>query len=654
MAAERTTRSQPRSTRRSRSSPRTRGSISSPAGQIWSSVPGRASAPPGESLVAIHLLDELRGIEGQPRAVSGSGPLPRTGRSIIIPRLSSASVRSATALAWSARLRRGWPGTIGGNLANASPAVDTGSPLLVLRGVGRARIGRRAATLPLEEFFEGPGKTTAERRRAAGGVDVPPLPPGVWQCYVRLEYRQAMEIAVVGAAASSSSTADRIFDARVALTAVAPVRPRVAEAEQRLPDDGGRGLSRQRPRLPLPAPVPSTTYGPRPTTGGPWSGDRAPRPRAAVARPAKRPVPPPLTPEDSMKYPAMLTVNGVLSGRGRAIGHSSRLRAEVGFTGSKEGCDDSECGACMVLLDGEPVNSCSYLALQAGGREVTTVEGLSDGDELHPLQRAFLEEGGVQCGFCTPGMLISSKALLDRNPAPSDEEIKLALGGNLCRCTGYSGILRACGGRRRCYPPPEVRRGLPRRVRRHELGRRARARLGRALGPGRLPAWPHRAVSLARRARDRRVRCLDRATLPRRRSSSPWVPLASLSARSSGRSSSRRRRAFSARGSGLLMHGAPPRCRRDRRRGAGVSSRPRHRVAGGRCGAPTRPPELRSTVQESAILSGSSTRCLRAVLRTLARLDPLPLIAAPPTFGCRPPTRAFARTLSPARAAEAW
>jgi carbon-monoxide dehydrogenase small subunit len=97
----------------------------------------------------------------------------------------------------------------------------------------------------------------------------------------------------------------------------------------------------------------------------------------------------------------------------------------------------------MVLLDGRPVNSCSFLALQAEGREVTTVEGLASGTELHPLQRQFLEQGGVQCGYCTPGMLISAKALLDANPNPSDEEIRAALAGNLCRCTGYQGIVRA-------------------------------------------------------------------------------------------------------------------------------------------------------------------------------------------------------------------
>jgi carbon-monoxide dehydrogenase small subunit len=119
------------------------------------------------------------------------------------------------------------------------------------------------------------------------------------------------------------------------------------------------------------------------------------------------------------------------------------LRDDFGRTGTKEGCDDSECGACMVLVDGRPVNSCSYLALQAAGRQVTTVEGLAGADELHPLQRAFLEGGGIQCGFCTPGMLISAAALIAADPDPSEDAIRDALAGNLCRCTGYQPIIRA-------------------------------------------------------------------------------------------------------------------------------------------------------------------------------------------------------------------
>ena len=146
-----------------------------------------------------------------------------------------------------------------------------------------------------------------------------------------------------------------------------------------------------------------------------------------------------------MKVAARLTVNGIAYPVELDPGTNllAAVRDVIGLTGSKEGCDDSECGACMMLLDGKPVNSCSYLALQADGREITTVEGLAEGDELNPLQRAFLELGGVQCGFCTPGMLISATALLQTNASPTETEVRIALSGNLCRCTGYDGIIKA-------------------------------------------------------------------------------------------------------------------------------------------------------------------------------------------------------------------
>ena len=146
-----------------------------------------------------------------------------------------------------------------------------------------------------------------------------------------------------------------------------------------------------------------------------------------------------------MRVAATLTVNGTAYPVELDPGTSllDAVRDAVGLTGSKEGCDDSECGACMMLLDGKPVNACSYLALQAEGREVTTVEGLAEGQELSPLQRAFLAEGGVQCGFCTPGMLVSATALLQANPHPTEDEVRIGLSGNLCRCTGYDGIVKA-------------------------------------------------------------------------------------------------------------------------------------------------------------------------------------------------------------------
>jgi aerobic-type carbon monoxide dehydrogenase small subunit (CoxS/CutS family) len=146
-----------------------------------------------------------------------------------------------------------------------------------------------------------------------------------------------------------------------------------------------------------------------------------------------------------MKQEIVLEVNGTSFPLEVAPHRSllSVLRDEVGFTGPKEGCDDSECGACMVLVDDRPTNACSYLAAQADGCRVTTVEGLADGERLHPLQRAFLRQGGVQCGFCTPGMLISASSLLQRIPRPSEQEVREGLAGNLCRCTGYQKIVRA-------------------------------------------------------------------------------------------------------------------------------------------------------------------------------------------------------------------
>jgi len=119
------------------------------------------------------------------------------------------------------------------------------------------------------------------------------------------------------------------------------------------------------------------------------------------------------------------------------------LRNRLGLTGAKEGCGTGDCGACSVTLDGRLVCSCLVLGAEAQGRAVTTVEGLSSDGKLHPLQRKFIEHAALQCGICTPGFLVSAKALLDRNPDPSEEEIRYALAGNLCRCTGYDKIVRA-------------------------------------------------------------------------------------------------------------------------------------------------------------------------------------------------------------------
>lgn len=146
-----------------------------------------------------------------------------------------------------------------------------------------------------------------------------------------------------------------------------------------------------------------------------------------------------------MTYPIELTVNGErcrfdVPAHRRLI---DLLRRDLEMTGTHEGCGEGDCGACTVIVNGEAVNACLMLAVEADGAQVLTIEGLAKADKLHPLQEAFIREGAIQCGFCSPGMIMASKALLDKNPKPTEEEVRRALQGNLCRCTGYTKIVKA-------------------------------------------------------------------------------------------------------------------------------------------------------------------------------------------------------------------
>jgi carbon-monoxide dehydrogenase small subunit len=147
--------------------------------------------------------------------------------------------------------------------------------------------------------------------------------------------------------------------------------------------------------------------------------------------------------------PATKEITVTVNGGERSLAVEPRLllvhllREKLALTGTHVGCDTTGCGACTVLVDGVPVKSCTYFAVQADGKSVQTVEGLAEGGQLHPLQEGFREEHGLQCGFCTPGMLLVSAALLEENPSPTEEEIRWAISGNVCRCTGYQNIVKA-------------------------------------------------------------------------------------------------------------------------------------------------------------------------------------------------------------------
>ncbi|MBF7084466.1 (2Fe-2S)-binding protein [Desulfallas sp. Bu1-1] len=146
-----------------------------------------------------------------------------------------------------------------------------------------------------------------------------------------------------------------------------------------------------------------------------------------------------------MKQVIKVTVNGEYYEK-EVVVHKSLLdflRDDLNLTGTKKGCDNGDCGSCTVLLNGKPINSCMMLAVEADGCEILTIEGIAGGKELHPIQKAFVESGAIQCGYCTPGMVMAAKALLDENPDPSETEIREAIVGHLCRCTGYDQIVRA-------------------------------------------------------------------------------------------------------------------------------------------------------------------------------------------------------------------
>lgn len=348
-------------------------------------------------------------------------------------------------------------GTVGGNLGTATPAGDTLPVLLVLEARLHLLGPRGRRTLPLEEFFVGPRQTALEPGEVIAAVEIP-LQAARRGAFAKFRLRRALAISVASvAAAVEEDESGRVTWARVALGAVAPTPRRALAAEEALigshltpeaittaadaaaasaePIDDLRGSAayrRELVRVLVRRVLQDLTR-------------RTPPARPVEARIA-RPLPPaPPPPEGWDGRSLRFRVNGeeitVPDVRGRSL--LRVLREDLGLTGTKDGCSAGECGACTVLLDGVAVTSCLVPAPQAYGREVVTVEGLAQGDRLHPLQEAFVHHAATQCGYCTPGMLLSAEALLRAVEDPSPEEVKAALAGNLCRCTGYYQIVEA-------------------------------------------------------------------------------------------------------------------------------------------------------------------------------------------------------------------
>jgi xanthine dehydrogenase iron-sulfur cluster and FAD-binding subunit A len=413
-------------------------------------------------LIDISRVAELRGIVGSENSVA-VGPLT-THEQLV----RSGVLAEAAPLLASAAITVGSPqirnlGTIGGNVMNAAACADTVPPLIALGATVVLQSSSGTRSVPLKELFLKPYETVARPNEFLIRIEFPKLLPGVRSAFIKLGRRNALSISRLSVAAIIQQGSDgRIIDARIVPGAAFPTWLRVGKAEQMLLGE-------------IPSKSLFAAVGKRVSemmiecTGRRWSTEYkepvlailvrraleqciAPVERLSMkvngcAEVAERKIPVAVTQSVQQECSIKVTINR----RVHTLRVPARrtllelLRTDLGLTGTKCGCEVGECGACTVLLDGRAVNSCLVLAPQIDGREVLTVEGLMNNGKLHPLQESFMDHDAAHCGFCTPGMLMSAKALLDERAQPDEQEIRTAISGNLCRCTGYMQIVEAIG-----------------------------------------------------------------------------------------------------------------------------------------------------------------------------------------------------------------
>lgn len=348
--------------------------------------------------------------------------------------------------------------TVAGNIVTASPANDTISALVALGAMVRLRSVRGERVVPVEQFITGFRTVDLAADEMVVGVDVPTLGATGRGLYAKVGNRSQQAISVVHAAVVVHLAADgtTVTAARVAMGSVAATVVRLAEVEAQLLN-GGLTADSIAAAAALAGQAVHPISDVRATAD--YRSDIVPVvvQRMLTALRDGRGQPPPATaphlrtPQRTSAAPASgdgSTVQVRVNGRSVQAPHQSLtlldwLREQAAATGTKEGCAEGECGACTVLMDGEAVLSCLVPAARADATDVVTVEGLATDGELSPVQQAYVECGGVQCGFCTPGFLVASTALLAECPQPTREQVVQGLSGNLCRCTGYRGIFEA-------------------------------------------------------------------------------------------------------------------------------------------------------------------------------------------------------------------
>lgn len=358
-------------------------------------------------------------------------------------------------------------GTVAGNLVTASPANDTIPPLIALDASVTLQSVRGSRTLPLKEFFTGVRQTVLEPDEMLVDISFPAIASYQIGAFLKLGLRRAQAISIVNVAIVLSLLADTVTQARIALGSVAPTIIRAPDAERFLtgkvltrdvitragvlaaqiinPISDVRGSAEYRRYMAETL----TRHALEMLAIGTESDSLPPKP--VMLWGSTQGHFPPLNDPESISHteehdePIATTINGqphfIHGAHNKTL--LRMLREDVGLIGTKEGCTEGECGACTVLLDGIAVMSCLTPAPRAHGSQIVTIEGLAEGDRLHPVQQAFIDENAVQCGYCTPGFLISGAALMAERKRPTRDEIKQAITGNLCRCTGYYKILQA-------------------------------------------------------------------------------------------------------------------------------------------------------------------------------------------------------------------